>query len=123
MTEEEIRRDHRLAKDPDAQVQVLAQINGVKPKVIQRILAGQSIEEATVREPPRYSYIPKGTVKHWTAEDKKVLRQMWLEGCKAMEIAAVLGRSVQAVRSAAKLNKLPPRWERKKKTAHDVSAS
>ncbi len=122
MTEEEIRRDHRLAKNPGAQVQVLAEINGVTPKVIRRILDGQTIEEATARRRPKSYYVPKGTVRHWTYEEKAILTQMWREGYLAKEIAAKLGRSADSVLGAA-YNYGLRRRHAKRKAARDAGTS
>ncbi len=122
MTAEEIRRDYRLAKNPEAQVKVLAEINAVTPKIIWRIIDGQSIEEATARRPPKSYYVPKGLVKHWTSEEKARLKEMWREGYLAKEIAAELGRSVDSVLGAA-YNYGLHRRHRKRKATSDAGTS
>ncbi len=116
MTAEEIRRDHRLAKNPEAQVEILADINEVTPKIIRRIIAGQSIEEVMDRKPPqarKSRYVPNGKIKHWTTEEKERLGQMWREGCNLDEISAVLGRSQSSVKSALYQYKLSLRCKKK----------
>ncbi len=116
MTAEEIRCDHRLAKDPEAQIEILADINDVTPKVIRRILSGQGTEETMERKPPKVRksyYVPNGKAKHWTTEEKEQLGQMWREGCNIDEISAVLGRSQSAVKSALYQYKLSLRHKKK----------
>lgn len=45
----------------------------------------------------------------WTAEQTETLRTMWLDGSKAAQIAAAVGRSVNSVRNRAAMLNLPKR--------------
>ena len=121
MTEEEIRRDYRLAKNPEAQINVLAEINAVTPKIIRRIIDGQTIEEATARRYPKPKYIPKGVVRHWSFAEITLLKEMWREGYRVKEIAAALGRSANSVGATAHNHGL--RRFTKRKAASDAGTS
>ena len=120
MTAEEIRRDYRLAKNPKAQIGILADINGVEHEVIQHILDGKSVDEAQVmhtvapNKPYKY-YLNLGKALEcrsdgrWTDEEKQILREMWNSGYRGKEIAIVLGRTECAIANAVAYQKLVPR--------------
>lgn len=127
MTAEEIRRDHRLAKNQEAQIGILADINGVEHEVIQHILDGKSVDEAQAmhtvapKKPYKY-YLNLGKALklrddgRWTDEEKQILREMWNSGYRAREIAIVLGRTECAIANAVAYQKLVPRRKMKSRT-------
>lgn len=96
MTEEEVRRSYRFAKNPESQIQILSQINGETPKKIRRVIEGQTWEEAT--EPRRYisNYQPKGVYKSWTYSEIENLKQMVHNNIPRKEIAFELKRTLSA---------------------------
>lgn len=103
MTEEEIRRDCRLAKYPDYQVGVLADLNLVSPRVIARIVNGESWSEATSKPTTMTAeeFAHKAhRGKPWSYNELMLLAQRRREGRRYAEIASELGRSLYAVRNA-----------------------
>ena len=110
MSEEEVRRDVRLAKDQSAQVEILADINGVPDEVIRRVLGGESWDEATgidgARE-VRARTRPKKRSLISSEEIKEAISYRKL-GKSYVEIGRILGREPGAICAAIK-----------RKTAHD----
>ena len=108
MTEEEIRRDYRLARDPDEQVHILAELNCTTRGVIRRILDGETRD--TVRceaiGGTGCTRTSERRYKLWTDADYARIREMLLRKCPYREIAAALGRDEKAVMNAvARYNK------------------
>ena len=105
MTEEEIRRDWRLAKNRDQQILILAELNLVSRRVIKQILSGRTWEEAkkTASQPDRKikdesaKKPSRRRNKAWSVMEIEMLRQMKLERRSDKDIAAYLGRTVSAV--------------------------
>ena len=107
MTEEEVRRDHRLAADKPAQVKILADLCCTTRAVIRHVLAGESWDEAqsrAQREPQekkeRKSRL-EARQRRWSEDEAAVLERELRSGKGFKEVAAMLGRSEQSVRSAA----------------------
>ena len=95
MTEEEIRRDVRLAKNPEHQVRVLAELNCTTQKVIRSILGGQTWEElfGGVKKKPSNRW------KGWTPSEIALAAKKRGEGKTFAQIADELDRTPKAVRS------------------------
>ena len=96
MTDFEIGRDFRLAKDPAMMVEVLAGLNAVSMRTMRRKLVSLGLLSAQRRGQARNS--------RWVPEEDRVLEQGIEEGCSFAAVAARLpGRSVKSVRN---------RWQR-----------
>lgn len=129
MTEEEIRRDYRLAKWPDYQIGVLADLNCTTRKVILRILGGESWGEAVgaARMPARAAVLGDArqrayhSNKAWTLQEEDELERMYREGASYDELREAFGRTKKAI--AAKLDRLGLARRRKRRTAYDADTS
>lgn len=97
MTEEEIKRDLRLSVNKDKQVRILADINATTPKIINRIINGQTWEEAEERRGWKSRYKPKGAWKAWTYDEIKKVQELYCKKYSHKEIASEVGRSVGAI--------------------------
>lgn len=97
MSEDEVRSSYKFAKNPKRQVRILAECNGVMPKVIRRVLEGQTWEAACERRHPKSRYVR--TTEHitWTAEKVAQLRSLRMEGYRIKEIAGILKCSESTV--------------------------
>ncbi len=100
MTEEEIRRDVRLAKAPEHQVRVLAELNCTTQKVIRSILSGQTWDEILGIGKP----VPRGKGKGWTSSEIALVIKMRNERCTLAQIAKALGRTGGSVRTLIERN-------------------
>lgn len=99
-----MRRDVRLAKSPKAQVEILAQINDVTKAAIQRVLDGESWDEAVKREraAKKESVAPKKTErKHhkWTRAELLFIKQLREDGLTAEQIAVAFEMTPCAIKS------------------------
>lgn len=99
MTEEEIKRDVRLSANPENQVRILAQLNAVTPKIIRRVVDGQTWEDATARRYPKPKYIPKQIYKPYTSLEVCRLKELYKSGMKHKDIGAELGREKNSISS------------------------
>lgn len=101
MTAEEIRVMYREAKDQDAQIGILADINLCKRMDIIRIINGETDELPPITE--KYHHIRKGRGKNYvppnalTDKEKQEIIRLHLEGLQGKDIADKLGRSPSAV--------------------------
>ncbi len=113
MTEEEVRRDVRLAKDQAAQVEILADINDVPDEVIRRVVNGESWDEATGIDGARKVRALARPKKGKAISDEEIKKAMDYRklGKSYEEIGRILGREPHAVQRALK-----------RKAAHDVAA-
>lgn len=110
MTEEEIRRDVRLSKNPTTQVRILADINEVSPDIIRRILGGESVEVPEPGEKESLAYI----VRPWSKAEIARARDMWEDGRSIKKIAGTLGRTCSSVENIARRFGFPRRKKNKK---------
>lgn len=106
MTEEEVRRSYRLAKNPEEQIKILSQINAETPKKIRRVIEGQSWEEATERRKRKSRYVPKGKNKTWTVNELKELKNMHIKKVPRKEMARALNRSLNSINGALRYIKI-----------------
>ena len=97
MTEEEVRRDYRLSKDPQSQIYILAQINMVKPDTIRRVIGGETWEDAIFRSKQRATKTRKN--KEWKLSDIQLLRKCREERMTYGEISAILNCTPRAAQS------------------------
>lgn len=93
MQDDEIANSYRLAKDPEAQVIVLAELNATSPENIRSILVERGVY-VPVYKPSENSNVKK---RPWTEEENREALRMSEEGISRREIAAKLGRSEGAV--------------------------
>lgn len=104
MTEEEIRRDHRLAKHPNLQLRILADMNGVTSQIIQRIILGQTWEDAMAKALTPCEGIAekehKGRGRAWSDKELMIFAKRRHEGHTLKEIAKELGRTVCSLKGA-----------------------
>ena len=110
MSEEEVRRDVRLAKSPEAQVEILAGINGVPDEVIRRVVNGESWDEATGIDGAREARALTRPKKGKAISDEEIKKAMNYRklGKSYVEIGRILGREPGAICAAIK-----------RKAAHD----
>lgn len=92
MQDDEIANSYRLAKDPEAQVIVLAELNATSPENIRRILVERGVYVPVYK--PSESNIKK---RPWTEEENREALRMSEEGISRKKIAEKLGRSAGAV--------------------------
>ena len=96
MTDFEIRRDFRLAKDPEMMVEILAGLNAVSQRTMRRKLAAMGLLPAVRRGQACHS--------RWVPEEDRVLVRGIEAGWSFAAVAARLpGRSAKSVRN---------RWQR-----------
>ena len=96
MTDFEIRRDFRLAKDPEMMVEILAGLNAVSQRTMRRKLAAMGLLPAVRRGQACHS--------RWVPEEDRVLERGLAAGWSSAAVAARLpGRSAKSVRN---------RWQR-----------
>ncbi|MBE6792298.1 MAG: hypothetical protein E7534_02185 [Ruminococcaceae bacterium] len=96
MTDFEIGRAYRLAKDPEMMIDILADLNAVSRRKMRRKMVALGLI------PAKRQGAKSGS--HWSAEEDKLLERAMEEGCSFAAAAARLaGRSVKSVRN---------RWER-----------
>ena len=128
MTAEEIRRDHRLAKDPEAQIQILAELNQVDAEEIMRILNNKTGKDGIAprrrKTIDEYKALGKqhgfGKKGRWTCLEKEVLRQMRADGYSCKEIGGALNRPPNSIANMAIYYKYP---SKKRKAASDAPTS
>lgn len=92
MQDDEIANSYRLAKDPEAQVIVLAELNATSPENIRRILVERGVYVPVYK--PSESNVKKCP---WTEEENREALRMSEEGISRKKIAEKLGRSEGAV--------------------------
>lgn len=92
MRDDEIANSYRLAKDPEAQVIVLAELNATSPENIRRILIEREVYVPVYK--PSESNCKK---RPWTEEENREALRMAGEGISRKKIAEKLGRSEGAV--------------------------
>lgn len=98
MTDGEILRSYKEAKNPNAQIKVLADLNGCRPAEIVNILVGQGVDIAapSVKRPKTSSQYA----------DK--LQALYDQGLSDKAMAYGVGCSIATVAKYRKANKLPP---------------
>ena len=97
LTREKVERELRLAKDPEKQLEIIAQLNDVKVKDLKRLLDG-SVEMIAPAEKPKKPPHPKKRGWHrWTDEELIELARLRAAGVSADEIGRKYGRSVRTV--------------------------
>ena len=85
MKDDEIANSYRLAENPEAQVKVPAELNGVEPDVIRDILKERGVYTPVPRRNRRVG-------RPWSKEDEKWLLKLREEGKSWGEIGEALGR-------------------------------
>lgn len=101
MTESDICSLYRNAKNQQAQVNILAQLNAVKAETIRNILRKNGITPA---EPKAVKHRKKAQ-KQWTVEELLRFMHLLNEGKSNQELAELFDRSIGAIRCVrAKLN-------------------
>ncbi len=96
MTDFEIGRAYRLAKEPEMMIDILADLNAVSRRKMRRKMVSLGLI------PAKRQGAKSGS--HWSAAEDKLLECAMDEGCSFAAAAARLsGRSVKSVRN---------RWER-----------
>lgn len=120
MTEEEVRRDVRLAKHPAAQVGVLAQINDVSKKVIQRVLDGASWDEATDDATGKNG---NRAYRKWTDAELAKVKKLRDAGQSSKQIAARFGVAPNTLEKAISNHRefFDGTVRTKRKAAHDAA--
>ena len=97
LTREKVERELKYAKDPDKQLEIIAQLNDVKVKDLKRLLDG-SVEMIAPAEKPKKPPNPKKRGWHrWTDEELIELARLRATGVSADEIGRKYGRSVRTV--------------------------
>ena len=97
LTKEKVERELKYAKDPDKQLEIIAQLNDVKVKDLKRLLDG-SVEMIAPAEKPKKPPRPKKRGWHrWADEELIELARLRAAGVSAAEIGKKYGRSVRTV--------------------------
>ena len=97
LTKEKVERELKYAKDPEKQLEIIAQLNDVKVKDLKRLLDG-SVEMIAPAEKPKKPPNPKKRGWHrWTDEELTELARLRSAGVSADEIGRKYGRSVSTV--------------------------
>ena len=97
LTREKVERELKYAKDPEKQLEIIAQLNDVKVKDLKRLLDG-SVEMVAPAEKPKKPPRPKKRGWHrWTDEELIELARLRAAGVSADEIGRKYGRSVRTV--------------------------
>ena len=97
LTREKVERELKYAKDPEKQLEIIAQLNDVKVKDLKRLLDG-SVEMIAPAEKPKKPPTPKKRGWHrWTDEELIELASLRSAGVSADEIGRKYGRSVRTV--------------------------
>ena len=97
LTREKVERELKYAKDPDKQLEIIAQLNDVKVKDLKRLLDG-SVEMIAPAEKPKKPPHPQKRGWHrWTDEELIELARLRATGVSADEIGRKYGRSVRTV--------------------------
>ncbi len=103
MTVEEIRRMYKEAKDQNAQIGILADINLCKPDIIQKIINGELDELPPLKVKGKVkSKYSRGKNNPVTEQEKEVIFSMYRAGNSAIDIANVLMRSATTIKSYIK---------------------
>ena len=97
LTREKVERELKYAKDPEKQLEIIAQLNDVKVKDLKRLLDG-SVEMIAPAGKPEKPPRPKKRGWHrWTDEELIELASLRSAGVSADEIGRKYGRSVSTV--------------------------
>ena len=97
LTRERVERELKYAKDPEKQLEIIAQLNDVKVKDLKRLLDG-SVEMIAPAEKPKKPPHPKKRGWHrWTDKELIELARLRAAGVSADEIGRKYGRSVRTV--------------------------
>ena len=97
LTREKVERELKFAKDPEKQLEIIAQLNDVKVKDLKRLLDG-SVEMIAPAEKPEKPPRPQKRGWHrWTDEELIELARLRSAGVSADEIGRKYGRSVRTV--------------------------
>lgn len=103
MTVEEIRRMYKEAKDQNAQIGILADINLCKPDIIRKIINGELDELPPLKVKGKVkSKYSRGKNNPVTEQEKEVIFSMYRARNSAIDIANVLMRSVTTIKSYIK---------------------
>lgn len=106
MTDNEIKRELRSAKDPKAQIKILSELTLIPKERIEQLYR----EEFGEFIPPK----KKREVKVWTKDDEQVLREMVTAGATVDECAAKLSRNPNAVQHKIRNMGMKPKSGTKK---------
>lgn len=96
LTREKVERELKFAKDPEKQLEIIAQLNDVKVKDLKRLLDG-SVEMIAPAEKPEKPHPKKRGWHRWTDEELIELASLRSAGVSADEIGRKYGRSVSTV--------------------------
>jgi transcriptional regulator with XRE-family HTH domain len=108
MTDSEIEVMYRQAKNPDLQVQVLADLNGCRLSDMQRKLAELGLRKPEAKKtrilPPREQI--------WQQLDDAEARALYAKGLKDRAVADAMGCSLYTIRQWRRANMVPPKKTR-----------
>lgn len=96
LTREKVERELKFAKDPEKQLEIIAELNDVKVKDLKRLLDG-SVEMIAPVEKPKKPHPKKRGWHRWTDEELIELAKLRAAGVSADEIGRKYGRSVRTV--------------------------
>ena len=97
LTRERVERELKYAKDPDKQLEIIAQLNDVKVKDLKRLLDGSAEMIAPAEKPKKPPHPKKRGWHRWTDEELIELARLRAAGVSADEIGRKYGRSVRTV--------------------------
>ena len=96
MRDDEIANSYRLAKDPEAQVKVLAELNDTTPENIKRILVEREVYVPPMQKAQKTA--EKKAKHRWTEEELNRAEDMFRSGYSYRQIAKELGTKENATR-------------------------
>lgn len=97
LTREKVERELKYAKDPEKQLEIIAQLNDVKVKDLKRLLDGSVEMIAPAEKPEKPPHPEKRGWHRWTDEELIELARLRAAGVSADEIGRKYGRSVRTV--------------------------
>ena len=97
LTREKVERELKYAKDPDKQLEIIAQLNDVKVKDLKRLLDGSAEMIEPAEKPKKPPTSKKRGWHRWTDEELTELATLRSAGVPADEIGRRYGRSVSTV--------------------------
>lgn len=97
MRDDEIASSYRLAKNPAAQVKVLAELNDTTPEEIKRILAKRKVCAPPVKKASKKT--GKKARHYWTEEELNRAEEMIRQGYSYRQIGEELGMNENATRA------------------------
>ena len=119
MTDSEISVMYRQAKNPEEQVQILADLNGCRKRDMEIKLSELGLREPPEEKPTQHA---EDRMPVWVRIDGEEIRSLYEQGLTDIAIAKALGHSLYAVERWRKDKRLPRNGVDRKAVADDAAA-